>query len=102
MHLGLISSRSEKAVDRNGGRVFRKDCFVKGLRPPKAALRALDKTILSKLLLAVAIDGTLRPECQLIPSRAPSTQSSKHDTRCHTRVHALFAGRDGVCGGSSS
>src|ERR1051326_4606732 len=60
MHLGLISSRSEKAVDRNGGRVFRKDCFVKGLRPPKAALRALDKTILSKLWLAVAIDGVTR------------------------------------------
>jgi hypothetical protein len=57
----LFSSRSEKAVDRNGWRVFRKDLFVKGLRPPKAALRALDKQILSKLLLAIAIDGVLRP-----------------------------------------
>jgi len=49
--------RSEKAVDRNGGRVFQKDFVVKGLRPPKAALRALDNKILLKLLLAVAIDG---------------------------------------------
>jgi hypothetical protein len=31
--------------------------IIKGLRPPKAALRALDKTILSKLLLAIAVDG---------------------------------------------
>jgi len=53
-------SRSEKAVDRNGGRVFRKDFVVKGLRPPKAALRALDNKILSKLLLAIAIDGAMR------------------------------------------
>jgi hypothetical protein len=59
--LVLFSSRSEKAVDRNGCPVFRKDCFVKGLRPPKAALRALDKTILSKLFAAVAIDGGPRP-----------------------------------------
>jgi hypothetical protein len=56
----LIIFRSEKAVDRNGQRVFRKDCFVKGLRPPKAALRALDKTILSKLFAAIAIEGVLR------------------------------------------
>jgi hypothetical protein len=31
--------------------------IIKGLRPPKAALRALDNKILLKLLLAVAIDG---------------------------------------------
>jgi hypothetical protein len=52
--------RSEKAVDRNGDRVFRKDFVVKRLRPPKAALRALDNKILSKLLPAIAIDGALR------------------------------------------
>jgi len=56
----LASSRSEKAVDRNGGRVFRKDFSVKGLRPPKAALRALDRKILSKLFAAIAIDGAPR------------------------------------------
>jgi hypothetical protein len=28
----LISSRSEKAVDRNGRRLFRKDYFVKGAK----------------------------------------------------------------------
>jgi len=39
--------------------VFRKDFAVKGLRPPKAALRALDKTILSKQTLAIAVDGFL-------------------------------------------
>jgi hypothetical protein len=63
----LFSARSEKAVDRNGRRVFRKDCFVKGLRPPQAALRALDKTILSKFSLSIAIDGELRP----LPNKAP-------------------------------
>jgi hypothetical protein len=56
----LASSRSDNAVDRNGCRVFRKDFSVKGLRPPKAALRALDRKILSKLFAAVAIDGTPR------------------------------------------
>jgi hypothetical protein len=70
-YLLSFSSRSEKAVDRNGWRVFRKDCFVKGLRPPKAALRALDKTILSKIWLAIAIDGALRriivPATHFIP-----------------------------------
>jgi hypothetical protein len=40
--------------------VFRKDFFVKGFQPPKAALRALDKKILSKLFAAIAIDGVLR------------------------------------------
>jgi hypothetical protein len=57
----LFSSRSEKAVDRNGGRAFQKDFVVKGLRPPKGALRALDNKILLKLLPAIAIDGVLRP-----------------------------------------
>jgi hypothetical protein len=33
--------------------------IIKGLRPPKAALRALDRTILSKKTLAIAIDGSL-------------------------------------------
>jgi len=65
--LALISSRSEKAVDRNGCPVFRKDFSVKGLRPPKAALRAFDRKILSKLSLAIAIDGVLR----LLPNKVP-------------------------------
>jgi hypothetical protein len=34
--------------------------IIKGLRPPKAALRALDKTILSKPFAAIAIDGVKR------------------------------------------
>jgi hypothetical protein len=54
-----IQVPSHSAVDRNGSKKFRKDCFVKGLRPPQAALRALDKTILSKHTLAIAIDGFL-------------------------------------------
>jgi hypothetical protein len=57
----VLPRRSEKAVDRNGWRVFRKDFAVKGFQPPKAALRALDSKILSKLFAAVAIDGVLRP-----------------------------------------
>jgi hypothetical protein len=40
--------------------VFQKDFVVKGLRPPKAALRALDNKIFLKLSLAVAIDGGKR------------------------------------------
>jgi len=40
--------------------LFQKDFVVKGLRPPKAALRALDNKILLKLFAAVAIDGGLR------------------------------------------
>jgi hypothetical protein len=51
----------EQAVDRNGQRLFRKDVSVKGLRPPEAALRALDRNILSKFWLTVAIDGVTRP-----------------------------------------
>jgi hypothetical protein len=39
--------------------VFRKDFSVKGFQPPKAALRALDRKILSKKTLAIAIDGFL-------------------------------------------
>jgi hypothetical protein len=57
--VALAELRSLRAVDRNGSKKFRKDCFVKGLRPPEAALRALDKTILSKQAAAVAIDGFL-------------------------------------------
>jgi hypothetical protein len=34
--------------------------IIKGLRPPKAALRALDNKIFSKLFAAIAIDGALR------------------------------------------
>jgi hypothetical protein len=50
---------SERAVDRDGQHLFRKDFSVKGLRPPKAALRALDNKILSKHTTAIAIDGFL-------------------------------------------
>jgi hypothetical protein len=50
---------SGDAVDRNGQQKFRKDFVVKGLRPPKAALRALDNKILSKHTTAIAIDGFL-------------------------------------------
>jgi hypothetical protein len=57
---GLISGRSEKAVDRNGQPKFRKDFSVKGLRLPKASLRALDRKILSKKTPAIAIDGATR------------------------------------------
>jgi hypothetical protein len=53
----VYSCRSEKADDRNGQHLFRKDFSVKGLRPPKAALRALDRKILSKFWLTAAIDG---------------------------------------------
>ena len=56
----VTPSRSEKAVGRNGKQKFRKDFVVKGLRPPKAALRALDNKILSKHTPAIAIDGALR------------------------------------------
>jgi hypothetical protein len=42
--------------------VFRKKFAVKGLRPPEAALRALDGKFLSKLSLAIAIDGGMRPK----------------------------------------
>jgi hypothetical protein len=57
----LVSSRSEKAVDRNGHPVFRKDCFVKGAQRRLRRSETLDKTILSKLFAAIAIDGVLRP-----------------------------------------
>jgi hypothetical protein len=59
-----LSSRSEKAVDRNGGRVFRKDCFVKGAKRRLRRSETLDKTILSKLFSAIAIDGDMRPNKQ--------------------------------------
>jgi len=55
----MIVSSSRYAVDRNGQQKFRKDFVVKGLRPPKAALRALDNKILSKHTAAIAIDGFL-------------------------------------------
>jgi hypothetical protein len=45
--------------------VFRKEFAVKGFQPPKAALRALDSKILSKLFAAVAIDGGMRPANKL-------------------------------------
>jgi len=61
MHLGLISSRSEKAVDRNGCPVFRKDFAVKGAKRRLRRSETLDSKILSKLSLAIAIDGVLRP-----------------------------------------
>jgi hypothetical protein len=50
---------SHGAVDRNGSKKFQKDFSVKGLRPPKAALRALDRKILLKHTAAIAIDGFL-------------------------------------------
>jgi hypothetical protein len=50
---------SRLAVDRNGGKNFRTKQVVKGLRPPKAALRALDNLFCSEARLAVAIDGFL-------------------------------------------
>jgi hypothetical protein len=55
-------SRSEKAVDRNGGRVFRKDFVVKGAKRRLRRSETLDNKILSKLLLAIAIDGAKRSE----------------------------------------
>jgi hypothetical protein len=50
---------SRGAVDRNGGKNFRTNQAVKTLRPPKAALRALDRLICSEARLAIAIDGFL-------------------------------------------
>jgi hypothetical protein len=48
---------SLRAVDRTGCKNFRTKQAVKGLRPPKAALRALDSLFCSEATLAVAIDG---------------------------------------------
>jgi hypothetical protein len=53
--------RSEKAVDRNGQRVFRKDFVVKGAKRRLRRSKTLDNKILSKLFAAIAIDGVLRP-----------------------------------------
>jgi hypothetical protein len=55
----LTLLRSRSAVDRNGSKKFRTNHRVKGLRPPKAALRALDTVICSETTLAIAIDGFL-------------------------------------------
>jgi hypothetical protein len=66
----MNQKRSEKAVDRNGGRLFRKDCFVKGAKRHPRRSETLDKTILSKLLAAIAIDGALRPVGQFIDPNA--------------------------------
>jgi hypothetical protein len=57
----MNSARSEKAVDRNGCRVFRKDFPVKGAKRRLRRSKTLDNKILSKLFAAVAIDGGLRP-----------------------------------------
>jgi len=56
---GVQKAPSQPAVDRNGQQKFQKDFSVKGLRPPKAALRALDRKILLKHTAAIAIDGSL-------------------------------------------
>jgi hypothetical protein len=50
---------SRYAVDRNGSKKFRKDCFVKGAKRRLRRSLTLDKTILSKHTLAIAIDGFL-------------------------------------------
>jgi hypothetical protein len=50
---------SPYAVDRNGCKKFQTNHVVKGLRPPKAALRALDNMICLEQRLAIAIDGFL-------------------------------------------
>jgi hypothetical protein len=50
---------SLRAVDRNGSKKFRKDCFVKGAKRRLRRSKTLDKTILSKHTPAVAIDGFL-------------------------------------------
>jgi hypothetical protein len=55
-----FSYRSEKAVDRNGQRVFRKDFVVKGAKRRLRRSKTLDNKILSKLFAAIAIDGVLR------------------------------------------
>jgi hypothetical protein len=52
-------ARSLSAVDRNGSKKFRKDCFVKGAKRRLRRSETLDKTILSKHTAAVAIDGFL-------------------------------------------
>jgi hypothetical protein len=57
--VSLAYARSRAAVDRNGQPKLRKNFSVKGFQPPKAALRALDRKILSKKTLAIAIDGFL-------------------------------------------
>jgi len=51
--------RSQYAVDRNGGKKFRKDCFVKGAKRRLRRSETLDKTILSKHTATIAIDGFL-------------------------------------------
>jgi len=40
--------------------VFRKDFYVKGAKRRLRRSKALDRKILSKLLLAIAIDGVMR------------------------------------------
>jgi hypothetical protein len=39
--------------------MFRKDCFVKGAKRRLRRSETLDKTILSKLFAAIAIDGDM-------------------------------------------
>jgi hypothetical protein len=53
----MIACRSEKAVDRNGCRVLRKDFYVKGAKRRLRRSETLDIKILSKLFAAIAIDG---------------------------------------------
>src|SRR5579871_6025913 len=48
---------SEQAVDRNGCPVFRKNFYVKGAKRRLRRSESLDIKILSKLSLAIAIDG---------------------------------------------
>jgi hypothetical protein len=54
------------------GVCFKKDFSVKGLRPPQAALRALDRKILLKLFAAIAIDGVVRRAAITIRSARPA------------------------------
>jgi hypothetical protein len=68
----LFSSRSEKAVDRNGCPVFRKDFAVKGAKRRLRRSKILDSKILSKLSLAIAIDGAVRPGAASAVAANPS------------------------------
>jgi len=56
---GVINIWSHGAVDRNGCKNFRTKQVLKDLRPPKAALRALDNLFCSEARLPIAIDGFL-------------------------------------------
>ena len=49
-------------------------------RPPKAALRALDRMILSKLLAAIAIDGELRRHAHMENPRRVGLAALKRET----------------------